>query len=155
MKRISAFLLVLCLLAVPIFSNAESIDLSGMTFAELVKLQERVTMAMWKSDDWQEVTVPAGLYTVGVEIPAGKWTVTATPNAYSADVTIGTELNETKSAISFMGERKNYSLYGVDNWAYNESRANSCTVTLKEGMYISIGATVVFTPYAGPGFSFK
>ena len=154
MKRVCSFLLVLSMMMIPMLACTESIDLTGMSLDELVKLQERVTMAMWQTNEWQEVTVPAGLYTVGVEIPSGKWTITATPNAYMATVKVGTKLNSDGNSISYSGSESVY-LYGTNNWAYNESKMNSWTVTLKDGMYISLEAAAVFTPYSGPSFSFK
>ena len=103
MKKLISLLLTLCILLVPVLSLADSIDLSGMSLADLVKLQEQVTMAMWKTEEWQEVTVPAGLYTVGVEIPAGKQTITATPNASMEQVEIGSKLDDTGMGISWGG----------------------------------------------------
>lgn len=125
-----------------------------MTLSELVKLSEQITMAMWKTEEWQEVTVPAGLYQVGVEIPAGKWTITATPQTYSATVKIGTQLEDNGLDINWLYSESN-NLYGIDSWAYNESKMNSWTVTLTDGMYIKMEAAMIFTPYAGPSFTFK
>lgn len=128
-------------------------DLSGMSLGDLQTLSEQVTMAMWATGDWQEVTVPAGLYQVGVEIPAGKWTISAMKKG-DATVRIGSELEENGMAISFNG-RTTFYLYGVEHYAYDESKATSTTVTLTNGQYIKFDATVIFTPYAGPGFTFK
>ena len=154
MKKTVAIILSFCFIAFPILGYAGSIDLSGMSLSELIDLSKQITMAMWKTEEWQEVTVPAGLYQIGVEIPAGKWTITAVPEAYSAKVTIGTNLDDNGNSISWLGSESN-NLYGVENWAYNESKMNSWTVTLVDGQYIELESTVVFTPYAGPSFTFK
>ena len=155
MKKLISLLLTLCILLVPVLSLADSIDLSGMSLADLVKLQEQVTMAMWRTEEWQEVTVPAGLYTVGVEIPAGKWTITATPNASMEQVEIGSKLDDTGMGISWGGSYESNYLYGKQSWAYDESKMNSWDVTLTDGLYINLAAAMIFTPYAGPSFSFK
>ncbi len=155
MKKWISFFLVVCLLALPVLSLSEGIDLSGLSMADLVKLQERVTMAMWKTEEWQEVTVPAGMYQVGKEIPAGKWTITATPKASMANVEIGDKLDDTGMGLSWMGSYESNYLYGKDSWVYDESKMNSWDVTLIEGFYVNLGATMVFTPYGGPSFSFK
>ncbi len=155
MKKMFSLFLTICILMMPVLSLADGIDLSGMSLAELVKLQEQITMAMWKTEEWQEVSVPAGLYKVGVEIPAGKWTITASPKASLATVKIGTKLEESGLSISWSGSYDSATLEGKESWLYNESSMNSWDVTLKEGQYISMDATMVFTPYAGPSFSFK
>ena len=155
MRKLISLLLVVCVSLIPVLSFADdSIDLSGMSFSELVELQRRVTMAMWKTTEWQEVTVPTGLYQIGVEIPAGKWTITVLPQAYMETVEVGTNLDESGNAIAWRGKESQY-LYGVDSWAYNESKTSSWTVNLADGMYISLSSTMVFTPYAGPSFTFK
>ena len=154
MKKIVISLLILSMIVFPIISQAQTIDFSTMTLSELVKLSEQITMAMWKTEEWQEVKVPAGLYQVGVEIPAGKWTITATPQTYSGTVKIGTQLEDNGLDISWLYSESN-NLYGTDSWAYNESKMNSWTVTLTDGMFIKMEAAMIFTPYAGPSFTFK
>ena len=155
MKKLFTLFLAICILMIPILSLSESFDLSGLSLADLVKLQERVTMAMWKTEEWQEVTVPAGLYKVGVEIPVGKWTITATPKASMAQVEIGNKLDDTGMGLSWAGSYESNYLYGKESWSYNESKMNSWDVTLSDGLYIKLAATMIFTPYSGPSFSFK
>lgn len=62
---------------IPALAVSDGIDLSAMSFDELLALRQQVNMAIWQSDGWQAVEVPAGMYQVGVDIPAGKWTITA------------------------------------------------------------------------------
>lgn len=155
MKKLTSIALVLCIVMIPVLSLAATIDLSGMSLADLIKLQEQITIAMWKTQEWQEVTVPAGLYQVGREIPAGKWTITATPNASMAQVEIGSKLDDTGMGISWSGSYESNYLYGKESWLYDESQMNFWNVTLTDGLYINLGATMVFTPYAGPSFKFK
>ena len=65
MKKLALTLaLLLTLTLVP--AHAE-IDLSGMTLAELMELSQQVTMAMWETEEWEEVEVPIGVYEIGVE----------------------------------------------------------------------------------------
>lgn len=75
MKRITsliiALILVLSISAVCFADNsaqtadAAQIDLSAMTYEELVALKDKINLAMWESKDWEEVTVPQGVWTVG------------------------------------------------------------------------------------------
>ena len=75
MKKLCALILALILCSSA--ALAEGIDLSGMSFDELLELQRQVTQALWASDEWVSASVPTGLYEVGVDIPAGHWTVDA------------------------------------------------------------------------------
>ena len=76
-KQLAAIALAATLIVAPVQSRAQSeVDLSGMTFDELIALQQQVNEALWASDGWQEGEVPSGYYEVGVDIPAGRWTVT-------------------------------------------------------------------------------
>ena len=133
--------------------SIQDIDISTLSYQELVELQTKIQYAIWNSQEWQEVTVPAGLYQVGVEIPAGNWTITALPKGYGL-VTIGTKLRENGLSIASTGSQSNF-LYGKENWVYNESKMTSWSVTLTDGLYIELEEAEVFTPYEGPSFSFK
>ncbi len=39
---------------------ATDIDLSHMSFEDLVTLKDQINLAIWNSKEWQEVTVPQG-----------------------------------------------------------------------------------------------
>lgn len=146
------------LFAVPTFASAESIDLSGMSYVELVALKERINLAMWLSDEWQEVTVPQGVWEVGVDIPAGHWTITT--DARHATVCVGTVLDATGQNIDnyktqFMYYEAIYSPY-----SYTFDAASDRTeidLDLKTGTYVVIDfGSVIFTPYTGkPDLGFK
>ena len=61
MKRFLS-LLVALLLLFPAAALAQ-IDLSGLSYDELVALKDQINKAMWESKEWQEVTVaPRGVY---------------------------------------------------------------------------------------------
>ena len=74
MKKV-AILFTILVLCIPIVTFAELPDISLPTWDEMVDLQAKLTQAIWASDKWQEVTVPLGVYTIGVDIPAGRWTI--------------------------------------------------------------------------------
>ena len=78
MKKLLA--LILALVLVSSAALAESVDLSGLSFDDLLNLQQRVNAALWASDEWISASVPIGLYEIGVDIPAGHWTVDAGDN---------------------------------------------------------------------------
>lgn len=155
MKKLLAVFLILALM-VPT-ALAESIDLSGLAFDDLVALRDRINLAIWQSAEWQEVTVPQGVWKVGEDIPAGHWTIMAADGAY-AMIEYGDVLTESNS-ISWSS-----SIYIIENIKsvtsriYNEnSDRTQIDIDMKDGFYIEISSgSVVFTPYTGkPSLGFK
>lgn len=71
-KLVSFFLTALLLFSA---ASADPVDLSGLSFDELVALRDQINLAIWNSQEWQEVTVPAGIWQVGKDIPAGHWSI--------------------------------------------------------------------------------
>lgn len=155
MKKLFSLVLAALLLlsAVPASAAPETIDLSAMSLKDLQALEARVLAAMWASGDWQEVKVPAGVYAVGSEIPAGKWTITITPGNYTW-IYVCTELNAYGTGA---GGHYSYDVIAAeDHYMYDSYPIVSVTVDVKAGMFIVIeDAPVLFTPYSGPSFTFK
>lgn len=152
MKKIMIFALALALISSAAFA---SVDLSGMTFAELQELQKQVQLAMMETDEWQEVTVPAGTYEIGVEIPAGHWTISAAQNSM-VNVEYGSSLSAGESGIDWMSTYDSAMLISETNIMGNSGFPSSISWKLKEGNYINIDSgSVVFTPYTGASFTFK
>ena len=56
MKKFLFSFIVLVLLITS--AAADPVDLSGMSFDELVALRDQLNLAIWNSQEWQEVTVP-------------------------------------------------------------------------------------------------
>lgn len=134
-------------------------DLSGMTYAELVALRDKINLAMWNSQEWQEVTVPQGVWLVGEDIPEGHWTIKCA-GGYSCSIETGTLLNDTGREIDYM-KSKNY-FYDIihypESYIFNPaSDKTEIDLKLKAGTYIVIdNASAIFTPYAGkPSLGFK
>ena len=141
------------LLAMPV-AHA-TVDLSGMSFDELLALKEQVNAALWASDEWEEVTVPAGVYEIGRDIPAGHWTIRPV-DGETARVYWGSELDESKTEIPTL------SLYTYeqvtspwDSYAkYNN--IESVSWDLLDGSFIvAKDSAVVFSPFAGLDLGFK
>lgn len=145
MKRIVA--LCICIVIFFISTSAlADIDLSSMSFDELIALQQQVNKAIWASDEWQEVEVPAGLYRVGVDIPAGNWKVSM--KRTWARIKLGSEINETGNEVSY--STKDY--YSVQ---INED-VPSQVIHFTEGMYVEIyNASLIFSSATGAQFNFK
>ena len=154
MKRtlciVLAFILVLAL-APAAFAEW---DLSGLTFDELVALKDQINRAMWDSADWQEVTVPQGVWQVGADIPAGKWTIKPVPWGHSY-IRIGNELKDAGTDVKGIASE---TVNDPDYEYYDAVKDKTeWTVDLSAGQYVVINyGDVIFTPYAGkPSLGFK
>ena len=138
MKKILLFIMVGMLLSCAL----ADVDLTGMTYEELIELRQKVDNAIWASDGWQEVSVPAGKYTIGEEIPEGKWTIKG-DDVISLITVYKTKEdfdNQTGNLITVM----------------SISNGNICNLDLSAGQYISIDSgKVLFTPFTGTALGFK
>lgn len=65
-----AIILTICILA---NAAASDIDISGLSFSDLLELQQKINLAIFACDEWKEVEVPMGVWDVGKDIPAGRW----------------------------------------------------------------------------------
>lgn len=130
MKKLIALILV-ALSLIPVIAFAD-VDLSGMSFDELVSLNGKLLKEIVSRPEFKEVTVPTGSYKVREDIPAG---------TYSLGLANGT----FGSMIQVNGFQDTYSVTSTDQTVGK--------MILKDGdsVDISIGS-VVFKPYVGLGF---
>lgn len=150
MKKMIIAALILALL-LPATALSDLPDISGLSYDELVQLKDRINLAMWNSKEWQEVTVPIGVWKVGEDIPLGHWSISISPTTSSkwASIEYCDRLNE---AGTDAGNRFSCIIYDYLNVATsdNDNYPQTIDIDLKPGTYIIIGhASVVFTPYAG------
>lgn len=146
MRRFLSVLLALLLLA-PAALAADPIDLSDMSFDDLVALREQVNLAIWNSQEWQEVTVPAGTWEIGKDIPAGHWTLTPMDNRicyliYTSELDSSGHGSKRK-AIIFDG-----TLVSATHAQHNDAR-NQIDLSLEDGRFLILDAAVTVTPYTG------
>ena len=156
MKKLFIILLAAIFLP-PVLACAE-VDLSGMSFDELVSLRDKINYALMETDEWEEVTIPCGAWKVGEDIPAGRWTITAVDGAF-VGIQYGSKLNENGMEISYRSE--NYyteTIFSPKSYTYTKGLdTTQIDIELKNGNYfcVTIGEAV-FTPYAGkPNLGFK
>ena len=94
-------------------------------------MQIIITKTIWESDGWQEVEVPVGVYKVGEEIPAGKWTVSRATDTYTY-FRVGNTFED--------GE--------VGRYTVTADLETSTNIIIEDGQYIKVSHfPVVFTPY--------
>lgn len=72
MKKLAIVLIVACLLC----SVAVAEDFSSMSFDELLELRNKLNAEIMSRPEWKEVEVPSGIWTVGIDIPAGIYSIT-------------------------------------------------------------------------------
>lgn len=155
MKKLVLFTLFLLVFSVPALAE---VDLSGMTYDELVALSDQINLAMWNSQEWQEVTVPQGIWKVGEDIPEGHWTIKPVDNVYSY-VSYGNTLEANQKEVSY--KSKDYyreNIYSPTSSIYDQGEdLTQMDIDAKSGSYICIeNGDVIFTPYTGkPKLGFK
>ena len=155
MKKILCIVLAAALfgcLATPALS--EGIDLSGLSWDELIALKAQINQELTTRDQWQEVEVPQGLWVVGEDIPEGMWTVVC--NAGAAVVKWGYSLREGEQRVDVL--KRPSDTASVFSAADAQPGARTqYTLEAKKGMYIEVGFTsVIFQPYTGkPDLGFK
>ena len=137
-------------------SLGEEIDLSGLSLRELEALRNRCLLEMMKRDDWQEVTVPQGVYQVGVQIPAGTWTIQCTTGSVSI-ITWGEKLERNGQDIEFNGRYDYEAVYNPEHPYYEAGERTTYTFTVRNGDWIVIDeGPALFTPGSiTPSFAFK
>lgn len=148
MKRI--LVLVLAVMMLIGGAMAEGIDLSGMSFDELVALKEQLNLAIWNCQEWQEVEVPKGVWVVGEDIPAGKWTIKAA-DGLTAYIGWGDMLNETGTDVSYNGNiYESELLLSVNYDYYEKGDATEVTWELEDGQYFIVNDGIaLFSPFSG------
>lgn len=152
MRHFLSVLLALLLLA-PAALAADPVDLSALTFDELVALREQLNLAIWNSQEWQEVTVPAGTWEIGKDIPAGHWSIRAAGDRDINSVAYHDLVDETGHGVAPGWSGWNGLLTGPD---CRNQEHSSVDLDMAEGMFFTCGKPVIFTPFAGkPDLGFK
>lgn len=131
-------------------------DLSSLSLDELAALRDKINIAMMASDEWQEVTVPKGVYIVGVDIPAGHWTIRT--DAISCSIEITDKLDETGKNHDWSGDIWDSTLIHAKNDRFDPaSDIAEVDYVFQDGWYVIIEyGAAVFTPYTGkPDLGFK
>ena len=145
MKRISISIVFLMFM-IPAFAFAE-FDLTGMSYDELVSLSKQVGMEIMKSEEFDSVTVPKGIWEVGVDIPEGTWIIT--PANQMCIIVYGKSIDESGNDMNQFDSGNS----GVDLYNSNDS----WRFTAKAGNYVcvKIGSAVFTSDTGSTGLGFK
>lgn len=145
MKKISISIVFLLLL-IPAFAFAE-VDLSGMSYDDLVSLSKQVGMAIMQSDEFDSVTVPMGIWEVGVDIPEGTWIIT--PAKSMCMIVYGKSIDESGNDMNQFESGNS----GVD--LYNSNDSWRFTATAGNYVCVKIGPVVFTSDTGSTGLGFK
>lgn len=157
MKWFSLLCAVLLMVLVVSSGVAEVPSIDGLSLDDLVALKDQLNLAIWNSSDWEEVTVPQGIWEIGVDIPTGHWTIKAADGAFAMLEWCGA-LNETKTGMDWNEIIDTNNLVSETSPAYRKDQSRvQLDWELTDGTYLIISSgSVIFTPYEGkPAFTFK
>ena len=162
MRKISVFARAFAaLLALALFlsgptASAGPVDLSGLSFDDLVSLREQLNLAIWNSQEWQEVTVPEGVWTVGQDIPAGHWSIRVAAKHDYFYVSCFDQLNEIEKRPAPGARLVQQDIASPGYSAFGDIVPESADLILEDGWFFKCGGAVIFTPYTGkPDLGFK
>ena len=157
MKKLITVILILAML-LPAAALADLPDISGLSYDELVQLRNELNLAMWNSQEWQEVTVPVGVWVVGEDIPINHWSISLSPDATRqwAKIIYCDRLDESGLDAGNQFDCKIYAYLNVAS-PDNDRYPQKIDIDLQPGTFLIIGnGPVVFTPYSGkPDLGFK
>lgn len=157
MKRFFTLIIVIVLI-VPAFAFADLPDLSCLSFDELVQLKEQINLAIWNSQEWQEVVVPIGVWKIGEDIPVGKWTISVPDDSTSewGSVTYCDQLDYSGLAASYDGYINRHTALKRSD-VNDDEMPFSVDIDCRKNTYLIISYTpMIFRPYTGkPDLGFK
>lgn len=127
-------IIFLCFLACLFCVSAQTTDFSGKSLSELLKIQYDLTTAIWNSPEFKEAVVPEGIYEVGKDIPAGKWSV----EIISKPIMDSVQIYQSYT---------NGQLEGMLNWLSFTDSNRIINVNLHNGTYIRVSTKCKFKTF--------
>lgn len=155
MKKLLALIMII-VLAVPAAAAADLPDISGLSYDELVQLKDQINLAIWESQEWQQVEVPEGTYLIGTDIPAGHWTIIPYYKDTLCNVVYFDRVDKYGKNPASGWDGWSMMIAESNKYSDFDKYAHQCDGIFEEGMYLKVTGRVYFTPYAGkPDLGFK
>lgn len=146
-KLICVLLIIISMFSV---AFADGMDLSLYTFNELMELRDQCQLMMMQRDELKEVTIPQGVYIVGIDIPSGIWTIKCKIGS-ACDLQFGDELaaNGQDIKVKASGRYARTTVYNENDKHYINGLRMQWIVELVDGDYFVIsGYPATFIPGA-------
>lgn len=144
------FSLMLCLFVCIANGECQSEDFTGKSWEELLVIQSQLLEAFHSSDGWQEVTVPAGRYQIGIDIPAGRWNIRVKSKS-TAFVHLGTEFQKDGLRLAWP---HGYEQISLNDSGFPGIALDELIWDFAEGCFFIVeNAAVIFTPDIGAPFA--
>ena len=156
MKKLITLLLIAALL-LPAAALADLPDISNLSFEELVQLKDQINLAIWNSQEWQEVTIPPGVYEIGVDIPAGHWSVRPVSGCGPDYIIYASGVkNQGHDVDLFAGEHIMECICDPSATYYSGEYKTSTDIIMEAGHFVRLDCAMIFSPYSGkPDLGFK
>ena len=154
MKRFFCLLFVLVFL--PLVSLADLPDISGLSYDELIQLKNQINLAIWNSEEWQEVTVPPGTWIIGEDIPAGHWSIRLGVKHGYSRVWYFEQPDEFNKPFAPLTKYTSQAIATEDFHPFDQEYIHETDFDMQAGWYFYNENTVIFSPYSGkPDLGFK
>lgn len=155
MKKLLTIILILAML-LPVAALADLPDLSGLSYDELIQLKNQINLAIWNSQEWQEVTVPPGLWKIGEDIPAGHWSIRLGVKHGYDTLWYFEQPNEFGKPFATLTKYTYTQVATEDFHAFDQEYIHETDFDMKDGWYFYCESSTIFTPYTGkPDLGFK
>lgn len=123
------------------------------TPSELLNLRDMINVKIKTCEEWEEVIVPNGTYQVGVDIPAGLWSISAGEENVQCSMMIGDTLEDNKKSIDYFASKQWYDFALCNSWLYGDVPLIHSTVEIMdfpEDFYVEVSkGSVKFATYSG------
>ena len=130
------FLCVLILCVIPVVAFSDGIDLSSMSFDDLIALRYKIDSEILSRPEWKETEVPQGTWVVGEDIPAGSYSIRAKATDDSVLIRIYKNSNDS---------------IGNAHYIYQDNQIIG-KIILSDGMIVELSNLAIFAPPKGLGF---
>jgi len=138
MKKIIVMLLLVCLsLPLTVTADVSMPDLTEYSTEDLIALKTLIAQEMLERGIEKQATVPIGKYIIGVDIPAGTYTLKPAKSGFT--IHVYPNVNKTGTYDYIYGE-------------FVKSTEYIGKIELPEGQVLEIDANVIFTVYTGISF---
>ena len=133
---------LVCILLIALFVTVAAYAETGLeeySFDELMQIRNMLNAEIMSRPEWKEVTVPAGTWVVGQDIPEGVYSIR----------------NNTKQYVNFSVWREEKDNYSNNGLVYNELIKGGDSfgrIELKTGWIFVSGYQLVFTLPVSLGF---